>query len=137
MVDQGPAAMAEGRPTTARLQSVLNRAARVVLVEGSPDQVDSADLARTVVTGADIADLAGLLAIVDGGTGDRCRCSGWPTILIHDVHDELIACWTLHHQDSIRGVGDCDADLRDGPALTAWLAERGLTGSQQAKAETD
>ncbi|MFG2004014.1 hypothetical protein ACGFNU_33140 [Spirillospora sp. NPDC048911] len=71
---------------------------------------------------------------MDGGTGDRCRCPGWPTILIHDAHDQLIDRWTLHHQESIRSLGDCDADLRDGPALTAWLAERGLTGSQRVAA---
>ncbi|MFJ3965661.1 winged helix-turn-helix domain-containing protein [Streptomyces sp. NPDC090036] len=40
-----------------------------------------------------------------------------------------------NHQTGIRGLGDCDADLRDGPALTEWLAEHGLTGSREAQAE--
>jgi hypothetical protein len=41
-----------------------------------------------------------------------------------------IARWSLHHQAGIRGLGTCEADLRDGPALTDWLAERGLTRSR-------
>lgn len=131
----GTVDMAEGPPTTARLRGVLNRAARVVIVEGPPDEVDSAVVARIVVTGAEIAELARLLAVVDGGTGDRCRCHGWPTILVHDADGEPMACWTLHHQSGIRGIGDCDADLCDGPALTEWLAERGLTGSREVQAE--
>ncbi|WP_225839795.1 hypothetical protein [Streptomyces sp. NK08204] len=126
--------MDEGAPTTARLRDVLNRAGRVVIAEGSPDEADSAGVARIAVTGAEIADLARLLALVDGGTGDRCQCSGWPTIMVHDVEGELIACWTLHHQSGLRGIGDCDADLRDGPALTEWLAERGLTRSREVQA---
>lgn len=126
--------MDEGAPTTARLGDVLNRAGHVVIVEGPPDKVDSADLARIVVSGAEIADLARLLAIVDGGTGDRCRCMGWPTIMVHDVNGEVIARWVLHHQSGLRGLGDCDADLRDGPALTEWLAERGLTRSREVQA---
>lgn len=133
VTSKGAAGMAEDAPTTARLHDVLHRAGRVVIVEGPPEQTDSADLTRIVVTGAEIADLAQLLAIVDGGTGDRCRCRGWPTIMVHDVHGELIARWTLHHQSGLRGLGDSDADLRDGPALTEWLAKRGLTGSREAQ----
>ncbi|GAA1963509.1 hypothetical protein GCM10009738_43650 [Kitasatospora viridis] len=116
------------------MREVLDRAERVVIVEGAPDEADSADRPRTVVTGTDIAELARLLAIVDGGTGDRCRCLGWPTILVHGTDGELIARWTLHHQTGLRGAGNCDADLLDGPALTDWLAGRGLTGSRKAQA---
>ncbi|MGW2238846.1 hypothetical protein [Streptomyces sp. NPDC001759] len=130
MICEGTTGMDEGAPTTARLRDVLNRAERVVIAEGPPDEADSADVARIVVSGAAIADLADRLAIVDGGTGDRCRCNGWPTITVYDAVGRLIACWTLHHQSGLRGIGDCDADLRDGPALTEWLAERGLTRSQ-------
>ncbi|MFI8232510.1 hypothetical protein ACIGDI_27110 [Streptomyces sp. NPDC085900] len=122
--------MDEGAPTTVRLRDVLDRAGRVVIAEASPAEADSAEVARIVVSGAAIADLTDLLAIVDGGTGDRCRCNGWPTIMVYDTVGRLIACWTLHHQSGLRGIGDCDADLRDGPALTEWLAERGLTRSQ-------
>ncbi|WP_159395501.1 hypothetical protein [Streptomyces sp. 3211] len=124
--------MTKDVPTTARVQDILNRAIRVVIVEGSPDEVGSVDRARLVVTGDEIADLASHLAIVDGGTGDRCRCNGWPTIMVHGPDGET-ACWTLHHQIGLRGIGNCDADLRDGPALTEWLAQRGLTGSQRAQ----
>jgi len=113
---------------------VLNRADRVVIAEGPPAEADSADVARIVVTGAEIAELAQVLAIVDGGTGSRCLCNGWPTIMVYDVGGELIACWTLHHQSGLRGIGDCDADLRNGPALTEWLAERGLTRSREVQA---
>ncbi|MGW7381473.1 hypothetical protein [Streptomyces sp. NPDC054794] len=134
MIFEGIVGMAAGPPTTARLRDVLNRAARVVIVEGAPDKADSADVPRIVVTGAEIADVAELLTVVDGGTGDSCRCNGWPTIMVHDSSGELMACWTLHHQSGLRGIGDCDADLRDGPALTAWLAERGLTRSRDAQA---
>lgn len=135
VIFQGTAAGADGPPTTARLRAVLNRAARVVIVEGQvpSDEDDSTGAPRIDVTGADLADLAELLAIVDGGTGDRCRCNGWPTIMVHDAYGELIARWTLHHQTGIRGLGDGDADLRDGPALTAWLAEHGLTGSRRLR----
>ncbi|MEV5572048.1 hypothetical protein AB0L06_18550 [Spirillospora sp. NPDC052269] len=122
-------------PTTAKVQEVLQRAARVVIAERSPDGPDSAARARTVVRGDDIAELARLLAIVDGGTGDTCRCSGWPTIVVHDVRGDRIATWTVHHRDGLRGVGSCDAELRDGPALAAWLAGRGLTGLQELRAE--
>ncbi|MFJ9732807.1 hypothetical protein ACIRUL_15855 [Streptomyces sp. NPDC101171] len=135
MVDEGHAHTAEDAPTTARLRDVLDRAGHVVIVEGPPEETGSADLARTVVTGADIAGLARVLALVDGGTGDRCRCRGWPTITVYDRAGDAIACWTLHHQSGLRGLGCCDADLRDGPALTAWLAERGLTRSREAQAE--
>lgn len=135
MIYDGTTGKAEGAPTTTRLRDVLNRAGRVVIVEGSPDEADSAAVARIAVTGTEIVDLAQLLAIVDGGTGDRCLCNGWPTIMIYDANGELIACWTLHHQSGFRGVGDCDADLRDGPALTEWLATHGLTGSREVQAE--
>lgn len=135
MIDKGTAARAEGAPTNARLRDVLSGAGHVVIVDAPPDEADFAERARTVVTGDDIADLARLLAIVEGGNGDRCRCSGWPTIRVHAADDRLIACWTLHHQSGLRGMGDCDADLRDGPALTEWLAERGLTGSREVQAE--
>ncbi|MFG2994846.1 hypothetical protein ACGFZK_37055 [Streptomyces sp. NPDC048257] len=128
----------EGPPTTARLRAVLNRAARVVIVEGpvtSHDAAGSADLPRIELTGAEIAGLADVLALVDGGTDNRCRCDGWPTIMVHGSKGDLIACWTLHHQSVLRGAGDGDADLCDGPALTEWLAERGLTGSREVQAE--
>jgi hypothetical protein len=71
--------------------------------------------------------------VVDGGNGDRCRCSGWPTIVVRDGARRQTAQWTLHHQTAISGLGNCDADLRDGPGLTDWLAERGLTGSRAAQ----
>ncbi|MGV9341144.1 hypothetical protein [Streptomyces sp. NPDC003688] len=129
-------AAARDAPTTARLVEVLNRAEYVVIVEASPDEVDAADRARTLVTGAEIADLARRLAIVDGGNGDRCRCAGGPTIMVYDSDGGRLACWTLHHQTGLRSVGAFDADLRDGPALTEWLAERGLTGSRDAQAES-
>ncbi|MEU5977643.1 hypothetical protein [Streptomyces sp. NPDC047315] len=135
MIYEGTIGMDEGAPTTARLRDVLDRAGRVVIAEGPPDEADSASVARIMVTGAEIADLAQVLAIVDGGTGDRCLCNGWPTIMVHDVKGELIACWTLHHQSGLRGIGDCDAELQDGLALTEWLAERGLTGSREVQAE--
>ncbi|MDQ1012964.1 hypothetical protein QFZ82_007449 [Streptomyces sp. V4I23] len=125
----------EDRPTTARLREVLDRASRVVIVEASPSEADSVDLPRLTVTGAEIGELAQRLAIVDGGTGDMCRCSGWPTITVYGTQGDPIARWTLHHQAGLRGMGDCDADLRDGPALTAWLAERGLTGSRRVQEE--
>lgn len=127
--------MDDGPPTTARLRDVLSRAGRVVIVEGSPGEVGSAGVARIVVSGAGITDLARVLAIVDGGTGDRCLCNGWPTITVYGVEGERIAVWTLHHQSGLRGIGDCDAELRDGPALTEWLAERGLTGSREVQAD--
>lgn len=131
MIDEEPGG---GRPTTAKLRSVLERASRVVIAEAAPDEADSAEVSRIAVSGAEIAELGRLLAIVDGGTGDLCRCRGWPTILVYSG-DEIIARWTLHHQSGIRGVGNCDADLVDGPALSDWLAERGLTGSLDVQVE--
>ncbi|MEV4005944.1 hypothetical protein [Actinomadura sp. NPDC049753] len=131
MIDQE---RGDGRPTTAKLRSVLARASRVVIAEGAPDEADSGDVSRITVSGTEIADLGRLLAIVDGGTGDLCLCRGWPTILVYSG-DELIARWTLHHQSGLRGVGNCDADLVDGPALSDWLAERGLTRSREVQAE--
>ncbi|MEV0293652.1 hypothetical protein [Nocardia sp. NPDC050710] len=135
MSNKGAARAAEGSSTTSRLREVLDRAASVVIVEGAPDEVDATDRRRIVVTGIEIADLAQRLAIVDGRTGSHCLCPGWPTILVHDSHGDLIARWTLHHQSALRGVGDCDADLRDGPGLTEWLAQHGLTGPQKVQTE--
>ncbi|MFG2199893.1 hypothetical protein [Kitasatospora sp. NPDC048715] len=112
VIYEGTTGMDEGAPTTARLRDVLNRAGRVVIAEGSPDEADSTGVARIVVTGAEIAELARVLSIVDGGTGDRCLCNGWPRITVHDVEGKPIACWTLHHQSRLRGIGDCDATFR-------------------------
>ena len=39
-----------------------------------------------------------------------------------NISFRLVAEWTLHHQERIRGFGNCDAELRHGPALTDWLA---------------
>ncbi|AUY53784.1 hypothetical protein [Streptomyces sp. CB01881] len=133
MINKRTARAVGGPPTTAGLREVLNRAARVVIVDAPAGEADSADRPRTEVTGADIADLARLLAVVDGGTGELCLCDGWPTITVHGPNGDLIACWTLHHQSGLRGAGDCDADLVDGPALTDWLAGRGLTGSRRVQ----
>jgi hypothetical protein len=120
-------------PTTALLERVLARAAEVLIVEAPPNDLDRADAARVLVSGTEIGELARLLAVVDGGTGDRCRCLGWPTILVSDATGREIAQWTLHHQTGIRGLGNCDAELRDGPRLTDWLAGHGLTGSLRAQ----
>jgi len=96
-----------------------------------PDDPGRGDAARIVVSGDEIGELTRLLAVVDGGNGDRCRCLGWPTIRVFDATGRELARWTLHHQTGIRGLGNCDADLRDGPALTTWLADHGLTGSRE------
>ncbi|MFI5533847.1 hypothetical protein ACIA8O_35460 [Kitasatospora sp. NPDC051853] len=120
-------------PTNARLREVLDRAGQVVIIEAPPGEEDEPGRPRTVVTGDDIAELAGLLAVVDGGTGDLCRCLGWPAVRVYGRDGERIADWSLHHQAGLRGLGDSDADLVDGPALTEWLAGRGLTGSREAQ----
>ncbi|MDQ1013085.1 hypothetical protein QFZ82_007570 [Streptomyces sp. V4I23] len=71
----------KGRPTTARLREVLDRASWAVIVEASPSEADSADLPRLPVTGAEIGELAQRLAVADGGTGGRIMRSisllGW------------------------------------------------------------
>ncbi|WP_020521654.1 hypothetical protein [Catelliglobosispora koreensis] len=120
-------------PTTALMAGVLAVAAKVVIVEASPDELDRADAARIAVSEDAIGQLARLLAVVDGGTGDHCLCMGWPTILVLDASGAEIARWTLHHQTGIRGLGNCDAELRDAPGLTDWLADRGLTGSRKVQ----
>jgi len=120
-------------PSTAVVERLLAAAAEVVIIEAFPHDIERADAARMVVSGEEIADLAVRLAVVDGGTGDRCRCLGWPTILVIGAAGDEIARWTLHHQTGIRGVGNCDADLRDAPALTTWLADHGLTKSRDVQ----
>lgn len=133
MID-APAAGSDGEvPSTALVERVLGEAAEVLIIEAPANNLDRPEAARIVVCGQEIAELARLLAVVDGGTGDHCRCLGWPTILVSDATGREIARWTLHHQSGIRGLGSCDADLRDGPALTDWLAERGLTGSRMVQ----
>ncbi|GGQ91426.1 hypothetical protein [Kitasatospora griseola] len=92
-------------------------------------------MVRTLVNGAGIAEPARLPAVVDGGTGDRCPCSGRPTIIMHDIDGESIACRNPHHGTGLRGLGDRDAEPRDGSARTAWPADRGLTGSRDVQAE--
>lgn len=121
-------------PSTALVRRVLAEAAEVVIIEASADELDRADAARTVVFGDEIADLARLLAVVDGGT-DLCRCIGWPTFLVRDASGAEIARWVLQHQTAIRGLGHHDADLRDPPALVDWLAGRGLTRSREIQQE--
>jgi hypothetical protein len=115
-------------PTNAALRRVLALASEVVIAEagGGGDGRDGA--ARFVVTGAEVAGLARLLAIVDGGTGDMCRCTGGLAFLLCDKAGGQVAQWTLHHQRNIRGIGNCDAELRDAPGATRWLADHGLTG---------
>jgi hypothetical protein len=75
------------------------------------------------------------LAVVEGGFGGRCLCLGWPTIVVSGEDGRELARWTVHHQTHLRGVDDRDSDLalRDGPALTEWLAAHGLTGSRGAQ----
>ncbi|XVV16903.1 hypothetical protein ACQP2X_21750 [Actinoplanes sp. CA-131856] len=120
-------------PSTALLEHVLAQASEVLIVEAYADEIDEPDAARTMVSGEDIGQLARRLAVVDGGTGDHCLCMGWPTILVSDGAGREIACWTLHHQTGIRGLGNCDAELLDGPGLTDWLADRGLTRSREVQ----
>ncbi|MCM0673124.1 hypothetical protein NCC78_00010 [Micromonospora phytophila] len=115
------------------MERVLAKAAEVLIIEASGDELDRTDAARIVLSGKEIAELARLLAVVDGGTADRCLCLGWPTILVLDVTGRELARWTLHHQTAIRGLGSCDAELRDGAGLTGWLAEHGLTGSREVQ----
>jgi hypothetical protein len=127
------AGSADEAPSTAVVERVLAEAAEVLIIEASVDELDRGDARRTVVSGQAMDELVRLLAVVDGGTGDRCRCRGWPTILVFDTGGREIARWSLHHQTGIRGLGNCDADLRDGPALTDWLAARGLTRSREVQ----
>ncbi|WP_433342102.1 hypothetical protein [Micromonospora sp. CA-111912] len=128
-----PIGSGDEAPSTAMVERVLADAAEVLIIEASVDELDRPAAARIVVSDRDIAELTRLLAVVDGGTGDRCLCLGWPTILVSDAAGREIARWTLHHQSGIRGLGSCDADLRDGPGLTGWLADRGLTGSREVQ----
>jgi hypothetical protein len=120
-------------PSTARLRGILASAAEVLIVEAGPDELDRADAARIVVTGDEIAGLARVLAVVDGGRRDRCLCLGWPTMVVSGADGREVARWTVHHQAYLRGFGDIDVELRDGPALTEWLAEHGLHGSRDVQ----
>ena len=117
----------------ARIQGALVNAVEVLVVEAGPGELDRADVARLRVTGDEIGGLARALAVVDGGFGGRCLCVGWPTIVVSGPDGRELARWTVHHQTQLRGVGDSDLALRDGPALTGWLAARGLTGSRDAQ----
>ncbi|GAB7036869.1 hypothetical protein JCM9533A_07160 [Catenuloplanes niger JCM 9533] len=121
-------------PTNAAIESVLADAAEVCVIEADPWGLEAADgAARLTLRGARIAELARMLAIVDGGTGDVCLCPGWPTIIVSGADGAELARWSLHHQQWLRGPGSCDAELRDGEALTDWLADHGLTGSREAQ----
>ncbi|GIH02171.1 hypothetical protein Rhe02_02380 [Rhizocola hellebori] len=133
MTDSPTAASSAGPPSTAVVQGVLAEAAEVLIIEASGYELDRADAARVVVSGDQLTELATLLAVVDGGTGDRCRCLGSPTLLVMDASGRELARWTLHHQTHLGGVGSCDAQLRDGPALTDWLAGLGLTRSREVQ----
>lgn len=124
-------------PTSAMLERILVHAAAVEIIETSPVELDSAEAARIAVSGAEIAELARYLTIVDGGVGDTCRCPGWPTILVHDGDGQQIALLSLHHQTRIRGLGNCDADLQNASGLTDWLAEHGLTKSREVQLMRD
>ncbi|MFR9775370.1 hypothetical protein ACL02O_04835 [Micromonospora sp. MS34] len=133
MTDAPTTGSGDEAPSTRLVERVLAEAAEVLIIEASVDELERPDAARIVVSGKEIAELTPLLAIDDGGTGDHCRCMGWPTILVSDAVGREIARFTLHHQTGIRGLGSCDAQLRDGPGLTDWLADRGLTGSREVQ----
>ena len=126
-------AKASKAPSTDRLNGILSNAVEVLILEAGPDELDRADVPRIVVTGDEIAGLARVLAVVDGGTGDQCRCSGWPTIVVSGADGRELARWTVHDQTFLGGLGDSDAYLRNGPALTEWLAEHGLTGPRDVQ----
>ncbi|MEH0935332.1 hypothetical protein [Micromonospora psammae] len=133
MIDAPTTGSDDGAPSAALAERVLAEAAEVLIIEASVDELDRTDAARVVLSGREVAELARLLAVVDGGTEDRCLCLGWPTILVLDATGREFARWTLHHQVAIRGLGSCDAELRDGAGLTDWLAEHGLTGSREVQ----
>ncbi|MEV0562178.1 hypothetical protein [Dactylosporangium sp. NPDC050588] len=122
-------------PSTARLRGILANAARVRIVDARPDEVDHADAARIVVTGGDIAGLARVLSVVDGGVRDseHCWCGDRPTMVVTGADGRDLARWTVHGQTQLSGLGDRAAELRDAPALIAWLAEHGLTGPRDAQ----
>lgn len=121
------------KPSTAWLHGILANAAEVLIVEAGPDELDRADAARTVVAGDEIAGLARVLAVVDSDRRDGCLCLGWPTMVVSGADGRELARWTVHHQTYLRGLGDGDAELRNGPALTEWLAEHGLSGSRDVQ----
>ncbi|MEU7871435.1 hypothetical protein [Dactylosporangium sp. NPDC049140] len=47
---------------------------------------------------------------------------------VHDAAGAEVARWTLHHEVNLRGLDGGERELRDGPGLVDWLAERGLPG---------
>ncbi|SDT26689.1 hypothetical protein SAMN04489716_3061 [Actinoplanes derwentensis] len=111
---------------------MLAQAAEVQIIETDGYDLDSQpDAPRIAISGEEIKELGRMLAIVDGGTGDHCRCPGFPTILLRDATGRQITHWSLHHQTMLRSVGNSDAELRDGAALTDWLADRGLVRSRE------
>lgn len=125
----------EEPPTNAAMRLALSLASEVAVVDVGMSGDPWGGTARFTVTGDEVAGLAQLLAIVDGGTGDRCRCWRGPALLLRGAAGERVAQWTLHlHQDgSIRGVGNCDAELRDGPGILHWLAGHGLSEPLEAE----
>ncbi|MEV7123140.1 hypothetical protein [Kitasatospora griseola] len=140
MIDEGTPGADDGAPTTTRLREVFDRAGHVVIVEGPPDEAEVPGRGADLGERPGIAEPARLPAAscqlpAAGGTGDRCPCSSGPTIIVHDIDGEPIACWGPHHGTGLGGIGDRDAEPRDGPARTTWLADRGLTGSRDVQAE--
>ena len=120
-------------PTNAALRRALTLASEVMVIDAAPGDSWPDSAARFTVAGTQVADLAQLLAIVDGGTGDVCRCLGGPTFVLRGPAGEQVAQWTLHHGRNIRAVGNCDAELRDGPGVVRWLADHGMTGPLESE----
>ncbi len=125
--------MKKRSPFNTAVRRILAGAAEVHVID-QLSVLNDPDAPRITVTGPEIAELTRLLAV---GGMSTTRYMGWgqPTVLVLGPGGEELARWDLHGQERLRGPENHEAWLLDGPALTTWLADRGLTGPREEQEE--
>lgn len=116
-------------PSNETLSRIWRGVSRVRLFDGG--MINGEPLGDVVMLElADAAELAELfkrLEVVEPAFGAHCMCFGDQAFELRDQHDNLLAVLGLHHGDGLRWDGwSCDAELKNGPALMAWLRNHGV-----------
>jgi len=117
-------------PTQAALDGLFEKVARIRVLEGG--MAHGKALGRSVLLdvmdAADIKELCGRLAILDGPAG-HCMCLGDPSLQLLSATGDSLAVIGLHHGHGLRwSAWKDDASLLDGLALLEWFAGRGVEG---------
>lgn len=128
-----PECVIVGAVDDAQLQEVLQKADRLVLVNGGAElRNDDETVLFDTADAAEIARVVAMLHVVEDEEPFHCRCFGSPTLVFHAAGQELAALG-VHHGLSVRWVssspGGWASDARltrdSGDRLVQWLAAHG------------